>query len=163
MQRLLVLRHGTTEEWRPGLLDADRSLTEAGHEQASAAGSWLRAQGWLPERVVASPARRTRQTAVETCRAAGIADGALTFDPRIYDARVETLEEIVSERNHAETLLLVGHQPGLGGLVVTLTQQVEPVRMPPGALAVLRTPRHRGEPWTLETLWLPEMQAQLEN
>ncbi|XTZ13535.1 SixA phosphatase family protein [Micromonospora echinospora] len=58
---LVLLRHGKAE--RPeGITDRERALTERGHADAAAAGAWLARHGFLPDVVVCSPARRTRQT-----------------------------------------------------------------------------------------------------
>ncbi|GLY22625.1 histidine phosphatase family protein [Micromonospora sp. NBRC 101691] len=58
---LVLLRHGKAE--RPeGIADRERALTERGHADAAAAGTWLARHGFLPDVVVCSPARRTRQT-----------------------------------------------------------------------------------------------------
>ena len=73
---LVLLRHGETE-WtisgrHTGRSDID--LTEAGREEARAAGRRL--EGMKFDRVVTSPMHR----AVETCRLAGFGDGATTDD-----------------------------------------------------------------------------------
>lgn len=102
---LILWRHAEAED---GFPDSERKLTAKGEKQAAAMASWLKQR--LPEncRVVASPARRTQQTA-----------RALTAD-------FETLKEIAVGAS-AEALLgaigwpdakgavvVVGHQPTLG-------------------------------------------------
>jgi phosphohistidine phosphatase len=58
---IVLLRHAKAE--RPtGAADADRPLTARGHADAAAAGAWLAHGGYLPEVVICSPAKRTRQT-----------------------------------------------------------------------------------------------------
>ena len=60
VRTLVLLRHAKADN--PfGMADADRPLTERGLRDARAAGRWL-AQQALPELVLCSPARRTRQT-----------------------------------------------------------------------------------------------------
>lgn len=73
---LVLLRHGQTE-WTISGRHTGRSdieLTEAGREEARAAGRRL--EGMKFDRVVTSPMHR----AVETCRLAGFGDGATTDD-----------------------------------------------------------------------------------
>lgn len=73
---LVLLRHGETE-WTISGRHTGRSdieLTEAGREEARAAGRRL--EGMKFDRVVTSPMHR----AVETCRLAGFGDGATTDD-----------------------------------------------------------------------------------
>ncbi len=59
--RLIVMRHAKAGEL-PGGPDVERALTERGRRDAAAAGRWLRASGFVPEAVICSAARRTRQT-----------------------------------------------------------------------------------------------------
>lgn len=73
---LVLLRHGETE-WTISGRHTGRSdieLTEAGREEARAAGRRL--EGMKFDRVVTSPMHR----AVETCRLAGFGDGATPDD-----------------------------------------------------------------------------------
>src|SRR5256885_16922284 len=58
---LVILRHAKAA--RPaGVADVDRPLTDRGHADAAAAGAWLAARGYVPDLVLCSPAKRTRQT-----------------------------------------------------------------------------------------------------
>ena len=73
---LVLLRHGETEWTISGRHTGrtDIQLTEAGREEARAAGG--RIAGMRFDRVITSPMER----AVETCRLAGFGDGATTDD-----------------------------------------------------------------------------------
>jgi phosphohistidine phosphatase len=58
---LVLLRHAKAD--RPnGVPDVDRPLTERGHADSALAGAWLVKHGYVPDLVLASPSRRTRQT-----------------------------------------------------------------------------------------------------
>ena len=60
---LILWRHAEAEELSEGMDDLTRALTPRGEKQAAKMAAWLDRQ--LPEglRVIASPARRTEQTA----------------------------------------------------------------------------------------------------
>lgn len=60
---LILWRHAEAEELGEGMDDLTRALTPRGEKQAAKVAAWLDRQ--LPEglRVIASPARRTEQTA----------------------------------------------------------------------------------------------------
>lgn len=60
-RRLLLLRHGTADS-PPAVPDLDRPLSNRGRGQALLAGDTARRLGLVPDRVVISPARRTRET-----------------------------------------------------------------------------------------------------
>ena len=121
MKILLILRHGKAEEGAPSGRDRDRALTKRGERDAEAMGRHLRALvGRAPDAVVTSDARRARQTAVLAAAAVGFAS-AVTEEPAIYNADVDTLLECVRLLPEAaDCVLLVGHNPGFEQLAALL-------------------------------------------
>lgn len=102
---LILWRHAEAED---GFPDSERKLTAKGEKQAAAMAAWLKSR--LPQncRVVASPARRTQQTA-----------RALTADfetlPGVaVGASAEALLQAVGWPNAKGAVVVVGHQPTLG-------------------------------------------------
>ncbi len=85
--------------------------------------------------IVCSPAKRARQTAI-LVKETAIINGEIEYDDRIYEASPPRLLEVLSEiaEKHA-SVMLVGHNPGLEGLVKSLTGEIQP--MPTAALAVI--------------------------
>nr|MCW2728915.1 bifunctional RNase H/acid phosphatase [Aeromicrobium sp.] len=83
---LVLLRHGVTASTDrkvfSGSGSADPGLTEVGHEQAHRAALWLKEHGGI-DAIVASPLRRTRETA------AAVAD-VLGLPVEIEDGVIET-------------------------------------------------------------------------
>jgi phosphohistidine phosphatase len=80
----------------------------------------MRERGLHPDAIIASPAKRV----VETLDALAEGFGPLDpdYDRRIYNASAATLLDVVREtHDDAQTLLLVGHNPGLHLLVLDLT------------------------------------------
>lgn len=73
MPRLYLIRHGKpAATW--GEADEDPGLDETGQAQARAVRDWLLAlpAGERPKRVVSSPLRRCRETAMPTAQALGV-------------------------------------------------------------------------------------------
>ncbi len=111
---LILWRHAEAEEAPEGGEDLERALTSRGEKQAARMAGWLDRQ--LPEglRVLASPAKRTEQTA----RALG----------RKFKLRAELLPggspaellELVQWPRSRGAVLVVGHQPMLGQVVAHL-------------------------------------------
>ena len=60
-RRLIVMRHAKAGDL-PGGPDLERALTPRGMADATRAGQWLAGQGYLPDAVIVSSARRARQT-----------------------------------------------------------------------------------------------------
>ena len=64
---------------------------------------------------------------------------SLTLDPKIYNASLHGLLDVVRELpDDAATVILVGHNPGVSELVAELTG--EQVEMPTAALAIIELP-----------------------
>ena len=60
-RRLIVMRHAKAGDL-PGGPDLERALTPRGRADATRAGQWLAGQGYVPDAVICSSARRARQT-----------------------------------------------------------------------------------------------------
>ena len=125
MKTLLILRHAKSSWSQPALADFDRPLNERGEHDAPLMGRVIADQGLRPDVIVSSPAARARMTA-ELLRESAGSDIALTFDDRIYEASPLTLRSVVSETSdHIETMMIVGHNPGIEGFIALLTSTTE--------------------------------------
>ncbi|MHC9083695.1 SixA phosphatase family protein [Luteimonas sp. RIT-PG2_3] len=140
MRELILLRHAHAEPATPGVSDLDRPLSAEGLAEAEMAGQWLRDKGLIPDRVLSSPARRTRETVEAVLGLVGYVDQRL--EPSIYEATSGTLAALIDSHRDAERLLLVGHNPGLERLAALLHsgQSGDYRGMPPGAIALLTLP-----------------------
>jgi len=140
VRELILLRHAHAEPAASGQADFDRPLSPQGLAEAEAAGRWLVAQGLVPDLVLCSPARRTRETLEAVMAVAGYAEQGL--EPAIYDATPGTLFGVLQAHGEAERLLLVGHNPGMERLVALLHsgQSGDYRGMPTAAVAVLSLP-----------------------
>jgi phosphohistidine phosphatase SixA len=139
MRELILLRHAHADAAAPGQDDADRPLSATGRDEARAAGDWLREHGLRPDRVLCSPARRTRETLEEL---GDIGGPPATVEASIYAAEPGTLAALADANRDAERLLLVGHNPGLERLAALMHsgQSGDYRGMPPAGIAVLRLP-----------------------
>lgn len=140
MRTLILLRHAHAEPASSDQADLDRPLSAEGLAEAEAAGRWLSAQGLVPDRVLCSPARRTRETLESVMAAIGFVEQRLV--EQIYEATPGTLAALVDEHREAERLLLVGHNPGLERLAALMHsgQSGDYRGMPPAGIVVLDFP-----------------------
>jgi phosphohistidine phosphatase SixA len=140
MRTLILLRHAHAEPAAAGQADVDRALSAEGLAEAEAAGAWLAAQGLAPDRVLCSPARRTRETLEAVLRGIGFVEQRLVDG--IYEATAGALAELVDEHHEVERLMLVGHNPGLERLAALMHsgQSGDYRGMPPGSVVVLHFP-----------------------
>ena len=135
MKRLFLLRHAKSSWTDADLSDFERPLNERGLQVAPFMGRHIAEQGYLPQVIVSSPARRARETAELINANAGLGL-KLKFDDRIYEASPGTLREVASELpDGIEAAMIVGHNPGMEGFIRHLTGQIEP--MPTAGLAVV--------------------------
>lgn len=140
MRELILLRHAHAEPPAPGQEDFDRPLSLQGQAEAEAAGRWLLEHGYVPDRVVCSTARRTRETTEQALTALGYVE--VRFEQRIYDATPGMLIQVVDEHRDIPRVMLVGHNPGLEQLAALLSsgQSGDFRGMPAGGVAVLNLP-----------------------
>ena len=120
MKRLLVLRHAKAERDSDSGKDFDRPLARRGWKDAGEVGRAMRKRGLHPDAIIASPAKRV----VETLAALAEGYGSLgaDYDRRVFNASPETLLDVVRQADDgAQTLMLVGHNPGLHLLLLDLT------------------------------------------
>jgi phosphohistidine phosphatase len=159
---IVLLRHAKAE--RPAATpDFERRLTTRGHADAAAAGAWLAYGGHLPELVICSPAKRTRQTwhevalgmaAPPALDGAGSATGpaepvpaatpvrgpTVRYEARVYAGDAEELLELVRSTDpEVATLLLIGHNPA----VSELSNLLDPVHAAPDGLRTSGVVVHR--------------------
>ena len=94
-----IVRHAKAEKDAPSGLDMDRALTERGQRQAAFLAEKFAAWSIRPDVVVASRARRTRETAAVIAEGCGV---DFDFDDRLLVERpVSGAVEVV--REHAGT------------------------------------------------------------
>ena len=119
MRRLMLLRHAKTERAVPGERDRDRKLMKRGRSDAPVLGAYMAHHGLTPDLVLVSPAKRAQETWA-------LIAGAFAKPPprvseeRVYNASPEALVAVIGEARKAQTLLLVGHNPGLQDLAMRL-------------------------------------------
>jgi phosphohistidine phosphatase len=116
---LVLLRHAKAAH-PEAVVDLDRPLTPRGHADAAVAGGWLATIRLIPQVVMCSPSRRTRETWHGVALALGADATGITvvYDPSIYEAgRGQPLLELVSATDPAvSSLLLIGHNPTISML-----------------------------------------------
>ncbi|MBR8640380.1 histidine phosphatase family protein [Streptomyces tuirus] len=150
LRRLVVLRHAKSA-WPVDVADHERPLAPRGRRDAPAAGRALAEADCLPDLALCSTAVRARQT-WDLAAAQWGTPPPVRNDRRLYAASPAGLLAVVHEvPAEVETLLLIGHNPGLEELVLALADDglddtLERVRtkFPTSAIAALSW---RGTTW----------------
>jgi phosphohistidine phosphatase len=150
MKILTLLRHAKSGWDDPVTRDFDRPLNPRGRRAARTVGAEMKAQGLAFDLVLASPARRVIETLAEV--AAGYGGLEPEYDERLYLASPATLLDIVRHApDRVDRLLLVGHNPGMEELALSLARRdgdglrgEVAVKYPTGTVAEIELP---GDGW----------------
>lgn len=135
MKTLFILRHAKSSWDDLDLSDFDRPLNKRGLKTAPLMGEKIYENLFQPAIIVSSPAKRAKQTAILVKESAQILK-KIGYDERIYEASPFRLLEIICELDeNRDSAMIVGHNPGLEGLLKLLTGELR--IMPTAALAVI--------------------------
>src|SRR5437016_2351820 len=117
---LYVLRHGVAEEVGPEGTDGSRRLTPGGRRKLRAAAAGMRAFGLTFDAILTSPLARAAETAAIVAEAQG--SQAAPRELAALEPGVPPPETVRALRAFAryEHVVIVGHEPGLSGVVAFL-------------------------------------------
>jgi len=142
-RRIIVLRHAKAD-W-PSVPDQERPLADRGRRDAPRTGSWLTDSALFPDLVLCSPSVRTRETWKLVAHELDHRPHTV-YDERLYEASPGELVTVLQETpDDVNSVLLVGHNPGVQGLTEVITGEAEPEALarlrqtgfPTAAVAVL--------------------------
>ena len=152
--RLLLFRHAKSS--RPSeLADHHRPLSKKGRKASKRMGRYMADKALIPDEAIVSTASRTQETWY-LARSRMQHKVIARSESRAYDASLKSLLEIVRETSlSVQTLMVVGHNPGLWELSLKLCDGTKSGphsrlerKMPTASLAIID---FEGENWsTLE-------------
>ena len=119
MRTLILFRHAKAVRAHEADSDEARGLTGRGRREAALAGAAMEDAGLKPALALVSSSERTRETAEH-----GLQNFALEtrFEDALYHAAPEGIWDAFSASD-ADSVVIIGHNPGLGELVSTLVHQ----------------------------------------
>lgn len=121
MKRLILMRHGKAERSNPGG-DFARALAERGRADAALMGRLLLDESLAPDIGLVSTARRTQQTWEQV--AASFPKAETRSLAGLYNADAgRILFEIEAVSADFDTVMVVGHNPGMHSLTIALLQE----------------------------------------
>ncbi len=119
MRTLILFRHAKAVRAHEADSDEVRGLTGRGRRDAAAAGAAMEDAGLKPALALVSNSARTRETAEHGL---GNFDLETRIDRALYHAAPESLWDAFMASD-ADSVVIVGHNPGLGELVSMLVHQ----------------------------------------
>ena len=120
MLQLYLLRHAKAEAASPTGRDHDRRLAASGQDDAQRMGVYLERHAIRADRTVLSTAARVQETWAAIAPALSHPPATIS-EPRLFNASVmDILDVIRAQSDKTQSLMLVGHNPGLEQLVLRL-------------------------------------------
>ena len=127
----MLMRHAKSD-WNSHTTDIDRPLNDRGRKDAIRMGVYLKRVNIFPDRMVVSPAQRTRETAGLLLNNLPLADNDIVFDKELYLADQQTLCDIIelyitASQQSRQRILILAHNPGMDYLVSYLASAPLPL------------------------------------
>lgn len=121
MKKLILIRHAKSDWDNPLLSDYDRPLAARGLNDAPKMATSLKNRGVQVDLICSSTAQRAKQTASSTAEVLGYPEAKIYWEKSLYHAsESHLLQFIQSQSDQIQTLVLVGHNPGLTELITRL-------------------------------------------
>jgi len=121
VKRLTLMRHADASWKDPDVADLERPLNRRGTAAAEAMARRLLELELVPDLLIASPARRTQQTAEIVARALAVPARYVLREEKLYLAAAEDLLRVVQSAGpRIAHLLVVAHNPGVTELMQLL-------------------------------------------
>lgn len=139
MKTIVVMRHAKAEKQTASDQDFDRQLTPDGVTMATRTAVALNHGGIRLDRIICSSSARTAQTAEIVSSVADFNGEVVKLD-ELYLAESRDIAAAIRDHSAAEdqTVLLVGHNPGVAELMCGWAG--ESLEVPPATAAVFETP-----------------------
>jgi phosphohistidine phosphatase len=138
MKRLFLLRHGKADRPFGMLTDKERPLLPRGREEVAQMCRKLLKKGMNPQAIISSTALRALQTAETAAMELGHDPAGVILAEAIYGAEVDELGVLLRmQDNNLDSLMLVGHNPGLEELAELLASDYHG-HLPTGGIIALK-------------------------
>lgn len=162
MKNLLLMRHAKSSFNEGEMPDFERPLSKRGEKDAPRMGKLLKEKNLVPDLILSSTAVRASRTAELVAEKCGY-KGEILYIQNLYlgepESYLEALRDLKEEDDDLQTVLVIGHNPGIESLMQMLTDHMD--CLPTSAIAYLKAPVRSWSALTpqviahLESLWRP--------
>lgn len=137
MKKIFIVRHAKATWMEDIGQDQQRPLDQEGVADASKAGKLLAQENLIPELILSSTAMRAEQTARLIANGLELPEFKIVYKNALYNASAETILLVFqSIETDEETIMVVGHNPGISNFLSLLTDGSS-VNMGPCDMAIL--------------------------
>ncbi len=116
MKQLLLMRHGKSDGNKPVHEDVERPLAPRGHKATLRVAAWINQHGLRPDVALVSTARRAQQTWQLAVGALGAVASTENQEALYLASPGQILKQLAGVADSFETVIVVGHNPGLESL-----------------------------------------------
>ncbi len=140
MKRLILVRHAKSSWSNSEMEDRDRPLNERGRNASPKIGKWLAENNYQPDQVISSSAVRCRETWDGIAgKLKPVSD--IRFEDFLYLATDQEMLDVLHKAG-GDTVLMLGHMPGIGDFTRELRRDPPPLhgifgKYPTGAATVM--------------------------
>jgi len=120
VKRLILLRHAKSSRDQRELSDADRPLSKRGEQSAPLMGRLIAQEGYIPDRILCSTAKRAVQTGDLILDELSPKPDYRKLDELYMATPRDILVTIGEQADDVQSILVIGHNPGLGDLAAWL-------------------------------------------
>jgi len=159
MKTLLLMRHAKSSWKENKLKDIDRPLNKRGKKDSAHMGELLASKKLCPQLILSSTALRARLTAQTVAEKCGYR-GEISYLDSLYMAEPNTIAAAIASLPEEEnSVLLIGHNPGMEALVQMMLGKIE--SLPTSAIAYFNLSITHWNEFSIKTqanqcdLWTP--------
>ena len=139
MKTLLLMRHAKSSWKDKDIIDHERPLNKRGKADAPLMGKLIKDKELIPQLILSSSAKRATLTANGLMDKAKVAKKKLRVLDSLYLAEPDAyMKELCELKDDVERVMVIGHNPGLEGLLQILSGRIE--SLPTGSIAYLSVP-----------------------
>ncbi len=132
MQRtLVIIRHAKSSWANPLQSDFERPLNDRGKAEAPEMGRLLKKHGIIPDLIISSTAKRTKQTAKKLANELDYDFDHIKWEEKLYHCIPSVFEEVIYEvADNIKTAFIIAHNPGITEFVNNLSPDFSIDNMP---------------------------------
>lgn len=137
MKLVYLLRHGKADRPAGGVPDKQRPLLPRGSREVAKMCRKMVKKGMTPEVIISSTATRAFETAEVAARELGYNADKIERMDEIYGAEADELRILLqNQQEDRNSVLMVGHNPGLEELAAMLTRDYSGHQPTGGVIAI---------------------------
>lgn len=112
MSRIFLLRHAKAASALPGQRDFDRPLDSHGRDTARTLGITLMANGYQPDLIICSPAKRTRETLAIIAEFFAF-EVETRFEDALFTDEWPSYVSALCTAGEVKNVMVIGHNPAI--------------------------------------------------